>query len=79
MNNFKVTVDGTYTVNFMDQVLTVKVKDGVAISRESELEAKLELAIGQRNRYHSVAEMEGMANFTVEELDMQLEKLRGEE
>ena len=45
MNNFKVTVDGTYTVNFMDQVLTVKVKDGVAISRESELETKLSIAV----------------------------------
>lgn len=45
MNNFKVTVDGTYAVNFMNQVLTVKVNDGVAVSRESEIEAKLAIAV----------------------------------
>ena len=61
MNNFRVTVDGTYTVNFMGQVLTVTVKDGVAISRESELDAELQIL---KNRY---SELEGFLEATQEE------------
>lgn len=42
------------------------------------LEAKLDKCEEQRNKYHSIAEMEGMTDFTIEELNTQLEKFRGE-
>ena len=61
MNNYLAIVDGTYTVNFMNQILTVKVKDGVAISRESELDAELQIL---KNRY---SELEGYLEATQEE------------
>lgn len=62
---------------FRKNLATFFFRKGSKYSKDK-IEARLALAIEQRNKYHAVAEMEGMTDFTIDELDMQLENLRGE-